>query len=256
MNCFFANQERSPDYGRYHLKTVWMVDEDESYQVHHADRSSPDWVAIRTVSGEGLIQIGKRRLICGEGALLIARKQGVICYGTNGSRWHFYWFEFAATQDMAEAFFERAVDTHELTVIDHITHALSADQPLFTHSGFDYWLSRLLEGGEAGQPAGLAVRAARHIDRSPAAAVFSQAELAMQFGVSERTLRKRFIAKFGMTPFAYSQNRKLKIACALLNTTDMKCREIAEKTGCANEYYFSRQFKQHTGLSPTDYRGR
>ena len=39
----------------------------------------------------------------------------------------------------------------------------------------------------------------------------------------------------------------------LLATTDMKLWEIAEETGFSDQFYFSRQFKKHTGMPPAFY---
>lgn len=57
----------------------------------------------------------------------------------------------------------------------------------------------------------------------------------------------------GKSIFQYLTFVRINRAKELLATTDMKLWEIAEETGFSDQFYFSRQFKKHTGMSPTFY---
>jgi two-component system, response regulator YesN len=48
--------------------------------------------------------------------------------------------------------------------------------------------------------------------------------------------------------------KKLERACKLLKDTNMKIYEIADNLGYSNMNYFSKQFKEHYGISPLDYK--
>ncbi|ACT03125.1 AraC family transcriptional regulator [Paenibacillus sp. JDR-2] len=57
----------------------------------------------------------------------------------------------------------------------------------------------------------------------------------------------------GSAPLEYLNQLRIKHAKMLLLTTDDPLREIARKVGFEDEYYFSRRFRQHTGMAPRQY---
>ena len=57
----------------------------------------------------------------------------------------------------------------------------------------------------------------------------------------------------GRSIFQYLAWVRINRAKELLATTDMKLWEIAEETGFSDQFYFSRQFKKHTGMPPAFY---
>jgi len=85
----------------------------------------------------------------------------------------------------------------------------------------------------------------------------SQAELAQQVGVSYCTLHKGFVATFGMTPFAYLTQQRMKQAEYLLRELNSTVAEVANQVGYANPARFAAAFKRQCGMTPSDYvRGR
>lgn len=60
--------------------------------------------------------------------------------------------------------------------------------------------------------------------------------------------------KFGISPISDLIEIRLQAARLLLKSTSHTMREIAENCGFQNEYYFSKVFKSHTGISPSKYR--
>ncbi len=73
--------------------------------------------------------------------------------------------------------------------------------------------------------------------------------LGMNFDYLNRIFRKLK----GKTIFQYLGRVRINRAKELLATTDMKLAEIALETGFSDEFYLSRQFKKHTGVSPALY---
>jgi AraC-like DNA-binding protein len=63
-----------------------------------------------------------------------------------------------------------------------------------------------------------------------------------------------FKHKTGMSPIDYFIRLKIHFACQLLTQTDLKIKEIADRVGYDDPYYFSRLFKQVTGQSPKVYK--
>lgn len=71
---------------------------------------------------------------------------------------------------------------------------------------------------------------------------------------SESRFIRRFREATGRTPARYVQERRLERASELLVSTDHSIDRIAEASGFANRYYFTRVFTQRMGLPPGRYR--
>lgn len=78
--------------------------------------------------------------------------------------------------------------------------------------------------------------------------------LATRFGVSSRTLSRRFAAATGRGPRAYFQHARVQQAIRLLETTSEPVEMVRRAVGYTDPAAFRRVFKQATGLSPARYR--
>jgi len=76
------------------------------------------------------------------------------------------------------------------------------------------------------------------------------------FGLSPFTIMKLFQTATGTSPVQYLITLRMKTAVHLLVTTDLPVLEISEQTGFNDPAYFSRLFRQKTGMSPVGYRGQ
>jgi transcriptional regulator GlxA family with amidase domain len=81
-------------------------------------------------------------------------------------------------------------------------------------------------------------------------------KLASEFGLSSRSLTRRFVAATGHGPQAYLQLVRVRHAQRLLETTGDSVDEIRRAAGYHDPAAFRRVFKQTTGLSPNAYRNR
>jgi AraC-like DNA-binding protein len=77
-----------------------------------------------------------------------------------------------------------------------------------------------------------------------------QTILAQQVGVSDRTLQKGFKCLFGITPFAYLRQERMKQAEQLLRDADHTVAEVANLVGYTNPAQFAAAFKRQFGITP------
>jgi AraC family transcriptional regulator, arabinose operon regulatory protein len=80
--------------------------------------------------------------------------------------------------------------------------------------------------------------------------------LARRAGVSTRVLTRLFRKHLGVSPARFVAQIRLREAAYRLANTPLGLEVIAEEAGFPNGAYFSRAFKQHTGLSPALFRQR
>lgn len=65
---------------------------------------------------------------------------------------------------------------------------------------------------------------------------------------------RTFKKEVGTTPNAYIVERRMETAQLLLLTTDESVKSIAVQTGFADDSYFNKSFRKHSGMSPQQYR--
>ncbi|WPB58484.1 Ada metal-binding domain-containing protein [Xylophilus sp. GOD-11R] len=78
-----------------------------------------------------------------------------------------------------------------------------------------------------------------------------QARLADHLGVTDRHLRRVFLAAFGVTALQYLQTRRLLSAKQLLTDTRLPVSTVAQAAGFASQRRFNAAFLEHYRLSPT-----
>jgi len=78
--------------------------------------------------------------------------------------------------------------------------------------------------------------------------------VAARFGMGLSTLRRRFREATGTSLHQYVMRLRVDEARRLLASTDIPISKIAEMLRYENVYFFSRQFRQNSGVSPTEFR--
>ena len=63
-----------------------------------------------------------------------------------------------------------------------------------------------------------------------------------------------FQERMGCSPMEYVKRMRLNEAATLFSSTDSLLKEVADRTGFANPFHLSREFKRRFGLSPRAYR--
>ncbi|GAA6151820.1 MmsAB operon transcriptional regulator MmsR [Pseudoteredinibacter isoporae] len=83
---------------------------------------------------------------------------------------------------------------------------------------------------------------------------FSLDDLAQHMRRSKFHFSKVFKELTGQSPMQYFIAIKMQHACSLLDSSDQSVKRISASLGYEDAYYFSRLFKKHIGLSPSEYR--
>lgn len=78
-------------------------------------------------------------------------------------------------------------------------------------------------------------------------------ELSYNLGFSKSYIKSQFKKKTGYSIIQYYIKMKIDKAKKLLSQQKFSVSEIADMLGFGSVFYFSRQFKMHTDMSPTEY---
>jgi len=79
-------------------------------------------------------------------------------------------------------------------------------------------------------------------------------EIADALFISENYLIEEYKKMYGKTPLQDLNSKRVDIIKNLLKNTDMSISDISRNLCFNNEHYFSTFFKNHTGMTPTEYR--
>lgn len=91
-----------------------------------------------------------------------------------------------------------------------------------------------------------------HIE--PTGETESLESIAHHHGYSPGHLTRIFKTVFGVTPQVYRVQHRIRLAQQLLKESSLSVSEIADHLGYSDVFFFSRQFKTYTGLSPRHFR--
>lgn len=80
------------------------------------------------------------------------------------------------------------------------------------------------------------------------------AEVARAAHLAPNYFHRKFTAAFHVTPKGYMLERRLNLGRQLLLSTDLSLAKIAARTGFGSEFHFSKVFKKHCRMSPTQFR--
>ena len=109
------------------------------------------------------------------------------------------------------------------------------------------------QNAQTPQEAADPVTAARWFMEKHFASPLSVGEIAAAVGISQSHLRSLFRRTWGEPPVRYLNRVRVERAKEMLASGQFPLEEIAVACGFQNEYYFSRVFKEFTGISPGRY---
>ncbi len=99
-----------------------------------------------------------------------------------------------------------------------------------------------------------ALQAALAEVRADLASEIDFGKIAGHHGMSASTFRRRWAEVVPTPPARYLQELRMREACRLLVETNRPVYDVARAVGFADEFYFSRRFRQELKMAPRDYR--
>lgn len=245
---------------------------------HYRQRDEPigEHILIYCMEGSGYFSIGGKEYRVTENQFFILPPGVPHRYGADDRNpWTIYWIHFGGT--MAPYYSNGLYEPQELAPMAH--SRLGERIALFET------IYRTLEWGYGNENLLYAASVLHHLlasfrfihqfrgrwdefvqtDIVDTAILFMQeniekkisvGELAAYVGYSVSHLTALFHARTGLAPIACFNRLKIRQACRLLDSTDMKVNQICHKVGVGDCFYFSRLFRKETGMSPTAYRKR
>lgn len=112
-------------------------------------------------------------------------------------------------------------------------------------------LNNLSSEGRSG--ASILTPAIQHIENNISDPSLSNTALAKTLGISEVYLRKLFFKHYNTSPKQYILDFRIQKAKQMLVETPFTVLVISESCGFSTPNHFCRAFKQHTGMTPTQY---
>ncbi len=82
------------------------------------------------------------------------------------------------------------------------------------------------------------------------------AKLAHKCGMSQSSFRRCWARHFGIPPKRYIIEFRIEKACRYLINSDQTIKDISYAVGFNDPLYFSKAFRQRTGMSPSDFRAQ
>lgn len=243
------------------VDAIYYVLANSRYHIRHG--IIPDsLVFIATLSGHGKIQLEGKCLDIGSGdILLFDASRHIFEYQCTDFSWNFWWFEFRcpdpAFLDIPLARPQHApIKSMELSLCEEALNSLKLQDQKTASFLMASLICMLSERSQETQQDSNDIMLFRKADQYirhnlPTVTV---KKIADHLNVSEHTLLNIFQSLLGIRTVEYIQKLKMDLACHQLTTSESTVREIADSLGYADQFTFSKCFRKHFSLSPTQYR--
>lgn len=249
------------------LHCIWRVEQDLSYQVDPQREAESDLVAVRTLSGEGVVDAADYgHFLLPANSLLICEMSRLRHYGTAQDHWGFIWFEFARESGVPFPWYEILAvmpNAWETQMIEQLfarlarpdAGARAAASARFNAVLYD-WATRWQRPHEHPSPHREMVYHAIQRMQRHFAPPLNVEGLAEEYGVSARWFRQVFSSVMGLPPKQYYADLRLQQAAHALRMGLGTISQVAEQFGYSSPFHFSRAFKSKFGCSPSQYLAR
>lgn len=238
-------------------------------RIHGADQH----ILIYCVDGKGSVHIGKSEYSIKAGDFFIIPKHTAHNYASDEkSPWTIYWVHFKGnTADAIVALTQNQLEGHKgfvhynearINLFNNIYNQLErgygSDNIFYCNMCLGYFLTTFIFHDKFNS----ASKISKHdtIDRAidfmgeKIDQVINLEEIAQTVNLSSSHFSAFFKKKTGFSPIDYFNHLKVQKACQYLLFSDLRIKEIANKLGIEDQYYFSRLFSKIMGMPPNEYR--
>ncbi|MDR2476285.1 MAG: AraC family transcriptional regulator [Treponema sp.] len=234
-------------------------------------RILPEFQLIYITEGEGIFSSAGRDYQVKPGCILLLLPGIKHAYRPLlETGWHEYWVGFKGgyfSKLLEEGrfspehiFFETGLHDSILNAFNQILDEVRAERPLYQFKTCALILSLVAEvlsrDRRKDQPNHYEKIVARtkYLMESNVCGAINLPSISQQLGISVPRLNTIFKDYTSMTPYQYYIHIKIHKAESLLEQEDISIKEAAYKMGFEDQYYFSRLFKNKTGVSPSDWK--
>lgn len=248
---------------------------------HYRERKVPidQCVLIYCVNGSGTYRVADRQYEVHANQFFVLPQMTPHAYASNDNDpWTIYWIHFRGSlaqyyaeglekpTDVSPNINSRIADRNDIFEDMFLTlnDGYTIDNLRYTSSLLHFYLGSMRympiyrknhkkHNSENTEADTIISEAMRYMEENIGRQISLQ-ELAHYTGYSVSHFSAAFKNSTGHSPLSYFNIMKVKKACELLDTTDMKINQISCMVGIDDAYYFSRLFTKTIGISPKKYR--
>jgi AraC-like DNA-binding protein len=230
-------------------------------------------ILIYCVEGSGHAQIGKKKYALHPGSFILIPAGEAHSYAASEDNyWTIYWVHYkgTVTQKLADTLLQKYNGHHGTVEFQPRRVQLFDDMYTCLERGYGnenlcyanmclyHFIASFLyddqfnlsEKVQAADP----VESSISYMQEHLTQLLSLEEIARSVNFSTSHYSALFRKKTGYAPIEYFNHLKIQRACQYLHFTDLRVKEIADKLGFDDPYYFSRLFSKLMGMSPNQYR--
>ncbi len=235
----------------------------------------PEYVFIYCMDGRGWYEAaGHRHIVQSNQYFILPAGIPHIYAASDESPWTIYWIHFrgklagcyaegcTAPADIVPAPDSRISARTALfgEIMTTLESSYSIESLRYAMASFQHYLAtvRYLQqyraAGTAGGAGGDIVDEVLHYFSENIERRLTLGEVAVFAGMSVSRLSGVFKERTGHSPISYFNLMKIRRACELFDTTNLKLYQVSMKLGIDDPFYFSRLFTKIMGISPSAYR--
>jgi len=243
------------------------------YHYREREQGSEQQILIYCVEGKGTVNIKDEEYLLQSGdCVLIPSKTAHSYLADSTNPWTIYWVHFNGnnSNEIINQFREKnysykcSVDFQEsrIQLFEDIYYNLemgySYENLCYANLCFLHFMGSLLYGNNCN----LASKK-QSVDTVNTSIIFMKKNIAQMLTLEKLSASVNLSAshfsflfrkKTGFSPIEYFNHLKVQKACQYLLFTDLRIKEISDKLGIEDPYYFSRMFSKIMGVSPDNYR--
>jgi AraC-like DNA-binding protein/mannose-6-phosphate isomerase-like protein (cupin superfamily) len=244
------------------------------YHYRQRTHGSDQHILIYCLEGKGKVSVLKNNYSLQPGSFVIIPAGSAHSYSSaEDDSWTIYWIHFTGpvSKKMVEAlkqksngFYHRvAFKQKRLDLFDDMYACLERgygnDNLCYANLCLYHYISSFLYDDQfsnthektlADDPVEFSISFMQQHIAQP----LSLEEIARSVNFSASHYSALFRKKTGFAPIEYFNHLKIQLACQYLHFTELRVKEIADKLGIEDPYYFTRLFTKLMSMSPNQYR--